>query len=104
MEDRSPDPFYQTLHALTCPDTLDEMIQIVTNIRRKRMDTLNEQQHVAARTAELETSRYHDQLTETNSFPSADLTLLPASFVSTYLVIFFAICSLVLVCFIFTIN
>ena len=27
MEDSSPDPLYQTLHALTCPDTLDEMIR-----------------------------------------------------------------------------
>ena len=49
-EDRRPDHCASDDPPLLCPDTLDAMLQIVSNVRQGRMDVLRDQQVQAART------------------------------------------------------
>jgi hypothetical protein len=51
-EDRRPGPVQQDDEPLLCPDTLDAMLQIVSNVRQGRMDILRDNQIAAARTFE----------------------------------------------------
>ena len=83
-EDRRPGPV-QNDEPLLCPDTLDAMLLIVSNVRQGRMDILRDNQIAAARTyqeAEDEEDEEDEGLTESEgsqypSLPTEFMGLMP---------------------------
>jgi hypothetical protein len=71
---RRPGPVQDDEEPLLCPDTLDAMLQIVSNVRQGRMDILRDNQIAAARTFQdaEEVDEEEEGLTESegSQFPS----------------------------------
>ena len=79
-EDRRPSSASSGDSVLLCPDTLDEMLQIVSNVRLNRMDVLRDHQVEAARSyvaAQSEDEVVNSEGSMFPSIPASTLHLLP---------------------------
>ena len=76
-EDRRPGSVPSEEPPLVCPNTLDKMLQIVSNVRQGRMDVLRDHQVQAARTYVAAEQLDESEGSMFPSIPSSTLSMLP---------------------------